>query len=147
MVMNCCIKKLIFLFVRCLLHMLPAAPTAALAALERPSVATIGPSVAAARAAPLRSPPPCGKGFGGRLQAHGGTAAADRIARAGGGGQGRGGVSDDCPFAATFFLAGAGTGTTDSSLVHLAAGSPSSPPLARSAMSFLVATLLALEVR
>ncbi len=54
-----------FLFVRCLLHMLPAAPTAALAALERLSVATIGPSVAAAGGLPRAGPPPPPPGAGG----------------------------------------------------------------------------------
>jgi hypothetical protein len=49
--------SLILSCMRCLLHVLPAAPAAALAALERPSVATIGASVAAARAAPRRSSP------------------------------------------------------------------------------------------
>ncbi len=49
--------------------------------------------------------------------------------------------------AAFFFFAGAEDGTTDSSLALLFTGSPSSPPLARSAISFLAATLLALEVR
>jgi hypothetical protein len=52
-----------FLFVRCLLHMLPAAPTSALAALERPSVAKIGPSVAAAGGLPRAGPPPLWEGF------------------------------------------------------------------------------------
>jgi hypothetical protein len=67
-----------------------------------------------------------------------------------GGGQGRGSGGVGLLFATSFFLAGAGTGTTDSSRVRLAAGSPSWPPwppCARSAMSFLAATLLAFEVR
>ncbi len=64
-----------------------------------------------------------------------------------GGGTGLGGEEGGCPAAAPFFLAGAGAGTIDSSLVLLFAGSPSSPPLARSAISFLAATLLALDVR
>ncbi len=66
-----------------------------------------------------------------------------------GGGQGRGGVGGvGWPFAASFFLAGAGTGTwmTDSSHVRLVAGSSSEPPPARSAISFLAATLQALDV-
>jgi hypothetical protein len=49
--------SLILSYFRCLHHGLPVAPAAALAALQRPSVATIGAKVAAARAAPHRSPP------------------------------------------------------------------------------------------
>jgi hypothetical protein len=65
----------------------------------------------------------------------------------GGGGTGLGGEVGGCPIAAAFFLTGAGAGTTDSSFALLLSGSPSSPPLTRSAISFLAATLLALEVR
>ncbi len=65
----------------------------------------------------------------------------------GGGGMGLGGEVGGCAIAAAFFLTGAGAGTKDSSLALLLAGSPSSPPLTRSAISFLAATLLALEVR
>ncbi len=65
----------------------------------------------------------------------------------GGGGTGLGGEVGGCPIATAFFLAGAGAGTTDSSLALLLAGSPSSPLLTRSAISFLEATLLALEVK
>jgi hypothetical protein len=66
-----------------------------------------------------------------------------------GGGTGLGGEVGGCPFAAFFFLAGAGagTGTTDSSLALLFSGSPSSPPLTRSVISFLAATRMALEVK
>jgi hypothetical protein len=65
----------------------------------------------------------------------------------GGGGTGLGGEVGGWPVAAFFFLAGAGAGTTDSNLALLLTGSPFSSPLARSAISFLAATLLALEVR
>ncbi len=65
----------------------------------------------------------------------------------GGGGTGLGGEVGGWPVAAFFFFAGAGDGTTDSNLALLFTGSPSSPPPARSAISFLAATLLALEVR
>jgi hypothetical protein len=65
----------------------------------------------------------------------------------GGGGAGLGGEVGGWPIAAFFFFAGAGDGTTDSSLALLLLGSPSSPPPARSAISFLAATLLAFEVR
>jgi hypothetical protein len=60
-----------------------------------------------------------------------------------------GGEVGSCPFAAFFFFAGAGagTGTTDSSLALLFSGSPSSPPLTRSVISFLAANRMALEVR
>jgi hypothetical protein len=64
-----------------------------------------------------------------------------------GGGTGRGGEVGGCPAAAPLFLAGAGAGMMDSSLDLLFAGSPSSPPLARSAISFLAATRLAFDVR
>jgi hypothetical protein len=83
--------------------------------------------------------PLCRRGFGNRLLTHAGSAAAGQIARAARwAGSGRRRLS---------LLAGAGTGMTDRSRVRLAAGSPSSPPWARSAMSFLAATLLAFEVR
>ncbi len=62
----------------------------------------------------------------------------------GGGGTGLGGEVGGWPVATFFFLAGAEHGTTDSSLALLLTGSPSSPPLA---ISFLAATLLAMEVR
>jgi hypothetical protein len=62
-----------------------------------------------------------------------------------GGGTGLGGDTGGCPAAVPFFLAGAAVGTMDSSRVLLVAGSPSSPPLARSTISFLAATLLALD--
>ncbi len=64
-----------------------------------------------------------------------------------GGGTGRGGEVDGCPAAAPLFFAGAGAGTMDSSRDLLFAGSPSSPPAARSAISFLAATRLAFDVR
>jgi hypothetical protein len=54
-----------------------------------------------------------------------------------GGEQGRGGGGVGLLLATSFFLAGTGMGTTDSSRVRLAAGSPSWLPRARSAMSFL----------
>ncbi len=62
-------------------------------------------------------------------------------------GSGLGGDVGGWPVAAFFFFAGAGDGTTDSNLALLFTGSPSSPPPARCAISFLAATLLALEVR
>jgi hypothetical protein len=49
-------------------------------------------------------------------------------------------------FRCLLFQAGAGTGINDSSRVRLEAGSPW-PPWARSAISFLAATLLAFEMR
>ncbi len=64
-----------------------------------------------------------------------------------GGGTGRAGEVGGCPAAAPLFLAGAGAGTMDSSRDLLFAGSPSSPPVARSAISFLAATRLAFDVR
>jgi hypothetical protein len=86
--------------------------------------------------------PPSGWGFGARIHVLAGTAEAGQN-----GGTGLGGEVGGCPIAAAFFLTGAGAGTTDSSLALLLAGLPSSPPLTRSAVSFLAATLLALEVR
>jgi hypothetical protein len=65
----------------------------------------------------------------------------------GGHGLGIGGGGVGCPLATSFFPAGAGAGMTDSRRVRLEAGSPSCPPWARSAISFLAATLLAFEVR
>jgi hypothetical protein len=65
-----------------------------------------------------------------------------------GGGHGLGvGGGGSCPFALSFFPAAAEVGMTDSSQALLVTGSPPCPPLARSAMSFLAATLVALEVR
>jgi hypothetical protein len=49
-----------------------------------------------------------------------------------GGGTGLGGDAGGCTVAGPFFLTGAAVGTIDSSRVLLVAGSPSSPPLARS---------------
>ena len=130
---------------------LPAAPSAALAASEWPSLPLVGSPAAAADVAAHRSPSPLV--VGGRLDPR-----PDPLPRwvggswpdshSGGGGRtGLGGEVGGWPVAAFFFFTGAGDGTTDSSLALLFTGSPSSPPPARSAISFLAATLLAFEVR
>jgi hypothetical protein len=121
---------------------LPEASAAALAASERPSLSTAGTTVAAARTAAPRNSP-LWVGFwcpDPRPRWDGGSWPENQ---SGGGGTDLGGEVGGCPIVATFFLAGAGACTSDSSLVLLLASWPSSPPLTRSAISFLAATLLA----
>jgi hypothetical protein len=129
------------------MFLLPAAPSAALATSERPSLPLVGSAAVAAHRPPplwlwgwrmVLRPAPRPRWVGGSWpDSHSG----------GGGGTGLGGEVGGWPIATFFFFAGAGDGTTDSSLALLFTGSPSSPPLVRSAISFLAATLLALEVR
>jgi hypothetical protein len=120
----------------------PSAPAAALTASQRPSVAAAGAAIAATQASPGRTTPLWEEFWlpATRPRCVGGSW-PDSQSR---GGQGRGGGGGvGCLLVASFFLAGAGAGMTDSSRVRLAAGSSSRPPLARSAISFLAATLLA----
>jgi hypothetical protein len=92
-------------------NFLPAAPAAALAASERPSLSTVDTTVdttvAAARAAMPRSSLPLGRVLcpDPRPRWDGGSCPESQSG--GGGRQGLGGDVGGCPDAATFFLAGA----------------------------------------
>jgi hypothetical protein len=135
-------------FLYCFQDFSPAAPSAALAAPEGPYLATVGTPVAAAHVAAHWRSSPLVVVVGGpdpRPRCDGGSWPESQSGV--GGGTGRGGEVGGCPAAAPLFLAGAGAGTMDSSRNLLFAGSPSSPPVARSAISFLAATLLVLDVR
>ncbi len=135
------------MFSKLLSELSPAAPAAELTASERPSLPTVGTTVAAARiAAHWPTSPLVGvveAGSAPPLWRRELAREPERRRRRDGSGR----RSRRLPSCRTLFLAGAGAGTIDSSLVLLFACSPSSPPLARSAISFLAATLLALEVR
>jgi hypothetical protein len=135
-------------FKNCFQDFSPAAPSTALAAPERPSLPTVGTTVTAARvAAHWRTSPlvvvVVEAGSAAPLRRRELAGEPERCRRRDGSGR----RSRRLPSCRTFFSAGAGAGTMDSSRVLLFAGSPSSPPLARSAISFLAATLLAVDVR
>jgi hypothetical protein len=136
-----------FLYRHYLCSVSPAAPAAVLAALLVASVTASGAAVAAAWVAPGR-PPPLYEGFwllAPRPRCEGGSCTESQSG--GGPGLGIGGGGVGCPLATSFFPAGARAGMTDSRRVRLEAGSPSCPPWARSAISFLASTLLAFKVR
>jgi hypothetical protein len=134
-----------------MLH-LPAAPAAVLAASERPSLPLVGAAAAAACIAAHRpSSPLVGVLASGSAPGSASSLSRWQLAgeperrrwRDGSGRRGR-----RLPRCRVLFLGrGRGRHNRDSSLALLLTGSPSSPPLARSAISFLAATLLALEVR
>jgi hypothetical protein len=124
-------KKISLCFHYCELfsELLPAAPAATLAASVRPSLPTVGTTVAAARIAAHWSTSPLGRvvkaGSSPTLWRRELAREPERRRRRDGSGR--------RSWRPPFFLAGAGAGTIDSSLVLLFAGSPSSPPLTRSA--------------